>query len=283
MRNFKYEYNLDHFRKVDDISYYLLGVVLTDGCIKTGTGKGSIDISSKDKDWLEAIRVFTCPKKPIYESKKDNCFVLTLSHPEIRNFFILNKCTPRKSLTVEMPDIPKEYFPDFLRGCIDGDGCILLDRSIHCELTTGSKYFANSLFTLLKEFNPKLYCYNNKYYKLRFNGVYAYKFLKYIYYPNNKISMNRKIQLCQKAINYYEKYDVDFKQSASEIEHKIRVSTQSGSKNGASKLDEAKVKLILELSKTISTKELMLKFNVSKTTINRIKSGKLWKAITNCN
>src|SRR2546425_13370507 len=33
--------------------------------------------------------------------------------------------TPAKSLTLGPLDIPDEYFADFLRGCIDGDGSIV--------------------------------------------------------------------------------------------------------------------------------------------------------------
>jgi len=32
---------------------------------------------------------------------------------------------PRKSLTLKSLDIPNEYFPDFLRGHLDGDGSII--------------------------------------------------------------------------------------------------------------------------------------------------------------
>jgi hypothetical protein len=34
--------------------------------------------------------------------------------------------TPRKSLTLGRLAVPDEYFADFLRGCIDGDGTILV-------------------------------------------------------------------------------------------------------------------------------------------------------------
>lgn len=281
MRNFIYEYNLEHLNKKDDIAYYILGAVLTDGCIKTGTSCGQVSISSSDEDWLQDIKNFVCPDKPIYFSKKDKCYTLTLSHPKIKSFFIDNGIGPRKSLSIKMPQIPIKYLPDFLRGCIDGDGCITIDNSIHCELSTGSKNFAQSLFKLLKNFNPKLYVDKKKYYKLRFNGAYAYKFLQYIYYEGHQIGMARKIKSCQDALSLYNKYRFDPSLNGKEIEHFVRIKTQSGSNNGGAKLDEEKVNEILSLSKTKTTKELAIIFKVSKKTINSIKSGRSWKFITN--
>ena len=32
--------------------------------------------------------------------------------------------TPRKSLTLSALRVPRKFFPDFLRGCLDGDGCV---------------------------------------------------------------------------------------------------------------------------------------------------------------
>jgi hypothetical protein len=282
MRNYIYKYNLTHFTKIDHISYYLLGAVITDGCIRTSTGHGQVAVSSADKDWLEIMRDVSCPDKPIYYTEVDHCYTLVWSHPVIRQFFVDNKCTPRKSLTVEMPNVPDQYLPDFLRGCIDGDGCITIDNSIHCELSSGSQKFAQAIHDRLIDFNPKIYV-DNGYYKVRFNGAYAYKFLRYVYYPKHKMSMSRKLKLFNQAISFYERYGFNTNLSANEIEHQVRVTTQSGSNNGAAKLDEDKVMLILELAKTKSTKELMKQFGVSKTTINRIKSGKRWKNITNQN
>ena len=34
--------------------------------------------------------------------------------------------TPAKSLTLRPVSVPDEYFADFFRGCIDGDGTILI-------------------------------------------------------------------------------------------------------------------------------------------------------------
>jgi hypothetical protein len=39
--------------------------------------------------------------------------------------------TPRKSLSIGALAVPDEYFPDFVRGCIDGDGSVLVYTDRH--------------------------------------------------------------------------------------------------------------------------------------------------------
>jgi len=65
---------------------------------------------------------------------------------------------PRKSLTINLPDVPKRYMSHFIRGYFDGDGCINLYRNKNrkgTRLTTifvsGSKNFLISLNNFLKE------------------------------------------------------------------------------------------------------------------------------------
>ncbi len=48
----KHKYNENIFTDENEISYYLLGVFLTDGCMK----KTSVSLFSKDKDWLISIK-----------------------------------------------------------------------------------------------------------------------------------------------------------------------------------------------------------------------------------
>ena len=47
--------------------------------------------------------------------------------------------TPEKSLTLGPLAIPDEYFPDFFRGCIDGDGSIFAPE--HLLVVTEPKAF----------------------------------------------------------------------------------------------------------------------------------------------
>lgn len=56
--------------------------------------------------------------------------------------------TPNKSLTLGRLAIPDEYFPDFFRGCIDGDGSVLVDVDRH-HTAKNERYVYSRLYVSL--------------------------------------------------------------------------------------------------------------------------------------
>ena len=53
----KYNYNLNVLTNEDSLSYYILGVFMSDGFIKhAGKNTYSSSLGSKDKEWLESIK-----------------------------------------------------------------------------------------------------------------------------------------------------------------------------------------------------------------------------------
>ena len=65
-----------------------------------------------------------------------------------------------KSKVMRFPDVPVEYFPDFLRGYFDGDGCVHFARyrrtdrgtwkwQLTVRFTSGNKLFLSDLWEIL--------------------------------------------------------------------------------------------------------------------------------------
>lgn len=118
---YKLDYNIDFFKKRCANYYYFLGAALTDGCIsKQGGNNLRFTLTSKDADWIESLYNFSGGNTV----ERERTTYLTINHPYIVNRLLRDGCTPRKSLTLQLPKIPKKYFFDFLRGCTDGDGSI---------------------------------------------------------------------------------------------------------------------------------------------------------------
>ena len=108
---------------------YAIGVIATDGNLSPD-GR-HICITSKDGDWLSQIRdslELTCRlgKKARAHSKEKKYSVLQIGDINFYEFLLDIGLTPNKSKSISQLKIHPDFFHDFLRGCIDGDGSITL-------------------------------------------------------------------------------------------------------------------------------------------------------------
>ena len=105
---------------------YVVGLLATDGNL--GRKKAAISIVSRDVDLLETVR--RCldlpnPIKPHRGGYSNRCHHLAWRDKAFYDWLRKVGLTPAKSLTLGALGIPDEYFADFFRGCIDGDGSIV--------------------------------------------------------------------------------------------------------------------------------------------------------------
>lgn len=235
----KYKYNLDIFYKLDEVSYYLLGVFITDGCVsRCSNGKSfQVFLTSKDLEWLQQIKNLICGEIKILKTK-NGAYILPIYSTDLGNWLINHNCTERKSLNVKFPQVPEKYLPDFIRGCMDGDGSISCcnNKKIYkekttiyeewkCQLSSSSIDFVEKYKNILSKYNINHSFYIRKYnvsyingrkieqkhphYKVITTGRYTVQLLKWIYYPDHKISLSRKKDLVIKVFERYPKYYLD--------------------------------------------------------------------------
>lgn len=105
--------------------WYLVGLITSDGCLSTD-GR-HIDITSKDHDFLSRIKSqfgFTNKIGNKYNSTGQLCYHFQLTNRSFYEFLLSIGLKPCKSLTLQELSVSKNYFCDFLRGLVDGDGCI---------------------------------------------------------------------------------------------------------------------------------------------------------------
>ena len=147
---------------------YVLGFFTADGnMIKNKRGAHFISFYTTDKEILVGIKkvmgvshkLSLRPKRS--ETHKDS-YRLQIGSKEMFNDLVKLGLTPAKSNTIDLPFIPDQYFPEFLRGYFDGDGCISFgtyfrkDRNstkflLATHFTSGSKIFLESLLNKLRE------------------------------------------------------------------------------------------------------------------------------------
>jgi len=121
--------NENYFKKWSSNMAYILGFIITDGCIVQATRKGHSDILSfgvhiKDIDILEKIKNKLESNHKISTTKSTAYFRIT--NQKIVNDLKRLKIKHRKTLCENVPPLPKKYIKDFIRGAIDGDGSIYI-------------------------------------------------------------------------------------------------------------------------------------------------------------
>jgi hypothetical protein len=105
---------------------YVVGLIATDGNL--GRTKPSITIVSKDVDLLETVRGslgLTTEIRPHRGPAGHDCHHVSWYDRSLYQWLREIGLTPAKSLTLRPLTVPDEYFVDFFRGCIDGDGSIV--------------------------------------------------------------------------------------------------------------------------------------------------------------
>ncbi|NDB85263.1 MAG: hypothetical protein EB127_21560, partial [Alphaproteobacteria bacterium] len=193
----------------------------TDGNVITKKHHKRFKITSIDLDWIERIRSIVCPTAPIRKSKVNNNYEFAASNQTMLDWLVSYGCVPNKSKTLQITkDIPKEYYRDFVRGAIDGDGSISHCR--YCKKKKGKEYYYNKVTVYLcgaslpflqqvkdmipEEINSILIdCgrtnsiirgrevkATTNVYRLTINDSNARKVLDWLYYPEHNISLNRK-------------------------------------------------------------------------------------------
>jgi hypothetical protein len=135
----KYSVNSDIFKTWTRESAYLVGLILTDGNI----GEREFNIVSKDIELLEKSKKALEAEHPI--TKQNNWFRLRIGHKAMVSDLKRIGITERKSLTATLPKIPDEFFFDFLRGYVDGDGMIKFKKGIILNLCTASPYILDDI------------------------------------------------------------------------------------------------------------------------------------------
>jgi hypothetical protein len=98
-----------------------VGLIAADGCLST-RNPNLVSFTSKDTELIRTYQYCLQTSAPVYQSVRS--YEIRISDSDYRAFLESIGLTPAKSKTIGALKIPDKYFRDFMRGCIDGDGCI---------------------------------------------------------------------------------------------------------------------------------------------------------------
>src|SRR4030042_2910104 len=200
---------------------YVLGFITADGAIedvRRSSRTCYTAISSVDKSIIQKVKAALKSNHKIYEVKPRlnrfrhrsyfcrKIFILRIGSKAIFQNLVDLGLTPRKSLRLRLPDIPRHYFRDYLRGYFDGDGCIHVSTKkgtqnlgVAVIFTSGSKQFLDSLskklMTLINTSAKKIN-FDSGAYRLRFRKKDGLKILSFMYRDmEDSIYLKRKYKI----------------------------------------------------------------------------------------
>lgn len=197
---------------------YVLGCLYSDGSLENSPyirGK-YVRFSNTEYDFVKNIRHLMGSEHTItrFEAhgNRQEKYLLRIGSHSLYNDLEALGLFPNKSLTMEFPSVPESYLADFIRGYLDGDGSVIIekykkdrdDRRLKAIFTSGSKIFLESLDKCLQDFcyikGPNLYN-SHRSYQLVYRNWKAKKVLDFIYRNvNNSLYLKRKYCTYKKAI-----------------------------------------------------------------------------------
>lgn len=200
--------NFDYFKQWSPNMAYILGFIAADGNIMVNPKVLNITQSIKDFYILEQIEKELKCNRPIQIQPNNICH-LVIRCGEIVDDLIKLGIEPCKSLTMPwFTSIPNEYLRHFVRGYIDGDGCICVydrkNRGLILEVSIlGTREFLEGMskkiseligINTIKVFDIK----NNKIKRMKYSGNTAVKLLEWIYKDTDFYLVRKK----EKFIEY---------------------------------------------------------------------------------
>ena len=212
--------NSDYFENIDSSDKaYWLGIMYSDGCVcERANGRYSIELEMIDKEHIEKFRsalnadnhkISTIIHKNINNAKLS--YAIHIYDNKMAKDLIKLGCIPRKSYYLSsIPDINQEFIYDFIRGFVDGDGCICYNKSSDSyvfKLTGASPLFLKDIMSILKIDRLSLNkCTETSYQVTSSKRDDIYRILTKLYEHSTEITrLNRKYKKYQEFIRWYEK------------------------------------------------------------------------------
>ncbi len=182
---------------------YVLGVIYTDGNLHRATGSkrqrrvGNLQIGQKEPELLEKVlALMECNVRIQFRKERRSGNIVSgalhrfdIASDKLYDDLLKFGLTPNKSLTLQFPEIPREYVRHFVRGCWDGDGSVYLEKRskrIKASYVSGSRKFIEGMIDSLSKDGLQIKTiYTNKRktpsYYFRLNSSEMRAFHKYLY------------------------------------------------------------------------------------------------------
>lgn len=204
------KFNENIFDSIDsEEKAYWLGFIFADGYVSNRDNAFELSLKLDDFEHLEKLKKFLEWSGTV---KKDNFRCrLSVTNKHLKQILITYGCTPKKSLTLEFPNMnifkSKNLIYPFIRGYFDGDGCLVINKNKSSSVfeIISTKNFLNSIQSNLNWKTNKL-MHDKRHseftFLLRYAGKTALTVLDELY-KDSKIHLDRKFLKYKKFAALY--------------------------------------------------------------------------------
>ena len=216
INSIKYSVNHDYFEVIDtEEKAYWLGFMYADGFV---TCRNNVGLSLGEKDYNHLVKFKNCLQatNPIKKYTVSNGFTegsiyyrLLITSDKMKQDLIKHGCVEQKTDILTAPNINKNLQKHFIRGYIDGDGCItrsLIDNRYQYKIKIcGTDAILQYIADFIQENNIATI---HKFYKRKEGQTVSYidfggniqviKFLNLVY-GNSNIYLDRKYNIYLEA------------------------------------------------------------------------------------
>jgi DNA-binding Lrp family transcriptional regulator len=113
---------------------YAVGLITSDGTLPR-QNTNDIVFASTDRELHDTYQHCLGVSVPVKKSPRENgwkmLYLTTITSPRLRGLLEDIGLTPAKSKTLGLLAVPDRFFRDFFRGCIDGDGSVVILKFDH--------------------------------------------------------------------------------------------------------------------------------------------------------
>lgn len=214
---FTYHFNEHYFDHIDtQDKAYILGLLWADGHNRVDKGSVILELQEDDKELLDKINRITENERPLRKvalnaknSSWKNQYNLLWQSKHLSSILNEYGMCQRKSLVLEFPKwLSEELYPHFIRGYMDGDGCVCCMKQNHKIQVSmvGTRMFLEFVQKICENIGVKSYITHDK----RANEVIcqfsiasnicSMTFLNWIYKDAN-LKMERKYNKYHQFLN----------------------------------------------------------------------------------
>ena len=147
-------YNENYFEDINTSEKaYWIGFLCADGYVTTGNRWG-IELQNCDKSHIEkllkSMEGNASPKERAREGKDKTKTIISHSilfkNKKMYDDLVRNGVLPNKTYCLTFPNtLDRKFYPDFIRGFIDGDGHYCLDYNTKPRADRGNKIYTRSI------------------------------------------------------------------------------------------------------------------------------------------